>query len=59
MRDGKKFDAGENTGEVYDLVVVGAGVSGLAAAYFFRKKLPESKVLILDNCDDFRRPRQT
>jgi spermidine dehydrogenase len=28
-------------------------MSGLAAAYFFRKKLPESKVLILDNCDDF------
>ena len=53
LRDGKRFDAGEDTGESYDLVVVGAGLSGLAAAYFFRKKLPESKVLILDNCDDF------
>jgi spermidine dehydrogenase len=53
MRDGKRFDAGEDTKEVYDLVVVGAGMSGLAAAYYFRKKLPETKVLILDNCDDF------
>lgn len=53
MRDGKTFGVGEDTGEVYDLVVVGAGMSGLAAAYFFRKKLPETKVLILDNCDDF------
>jgi spermidine dehydrogenase len=53
MRDGKTFDAGEDTGEIYDLVVVGAGMSGLAAAYYFRKKLPETKVLILDNSDDF------
>ena len=29
--------APEKTGENYDLVVVGGGISGLAAAYFFRK----------------------
>lgn len=37
----------------YDLVVVGAGLSGLAAAHFYRKRNPDSRILILDNCDDF------
>ncbi len=37
----------------YDLVVVGAGVSGLAAAHFFRARNPDARVLILDNHDDF------
>ncbi len=42
-----------DTGEIYDLVVVGAGFSGMAAAFFFRNALgPENKVLILDNHDD-------
>jgi len=41
------------TGETYDLVVVGAGVSGLAAAYFYRREHPEARILILDNHDDF------
>lgn len=42
-----------NTGEVYDLVVVGAGVSGLSAAFFFQNALgPNQKILILDNHDD-------
>lgn len=42
--------AGESTGEVYDLVVVGGGLSGLASAYFFRKQAgPDAKILILDN----------
>ena len=54
MRDGKRWDTGDDTGESYDLVVVGAGMSGLAAAYFFRKKtVPNAKILILDNHDDF------
>jgi spermidine dehydrogenase len=43
----------QDTGEVYDLVVVGGGISGLAAAYFFRKHDPHARVLILDNHDDF------
>lgn len=39
--------------EDYDLVVVGAGLSGLAAAYFYRKRRPAARILILDNHDDF------
>jgi len=43
-----------DTREVYDLVVVGGGISGLSAAYFYRKQTgPKAKVLILDNHDDF------
>lgn len=41
------------TGERYDLVVVGAGISGLAAAYFYRKQSgPGARILLLDNHDD-------
>ena len=40
--------------ERYDLVVVGAGLSGLAAAYLYRQQAgPDRKILILDNHDDF------
>ena len=40
--------------EHYDLVVVGAGMSGLAAAHFYRKKMgPDARILLLDNHDDF------
>ena len=43
-----------DTGESYDLVVVGAGISGLSAAHFFQKTAGAgAKVLILDNHDDF------
>ena len=40
--------------EEYDLVVVGGGLSGLAAGYFYQKAHGrDKKVLILDNHDDF------
>ncbi len=40
--------------EHYDLVVVGAGMSGLAAASFYRKKMgADARILLLDNHDDF------
>ena len=40
--------------EHYDLVVVGAGISGLTAAYLYRQKHgADKKILILDNHDDF------
>ena len=39
--------------ENYDLVVVGGGISGLSAAWFYRKDHPDARVLVLDNHDDF------
>ncbi len=39
--------------ETYDLVVVGAGISGLAAAHFHRATCPGARILLLDNHDDF------
>jgi len=57
LRDGTFWEkAGKpvETGEEYDLVVVGGGISGLAAAYFYRKHAgPSARILILDNHDDF------
>jgi spermidine dehydrogenase len=39
--------------ERYDLVVVGAGISGLSSAYYYRRQNPDARILILDNHDDF------
>jgi spermidine dehydrogenase len=51
---GEKPDHYEALNEHYDLVVVGAGMSGLAAAWFYRKKMgPDARILLLDNHDDF------
>jgi spermidine dehydrogenase len=57
MRDGESADSfGEavDNGEKYDLVIVGGGISGLSAAYFYRQSAgKEARILILDNHDDF------
>ncbi|HTG30837.1 MAG TPA: NAD(P)-binding protein [Methylomirabilota bacterium] len=57
MRDGQSWnDLGKAAGtrENYDLVVVGGGISGLAAAYFYRQRAGKNaRILILDNHDDF------
>ena len=51
---GQKPATHRNLYEHYDLVIVGAGVSGLAAARFYQKRMgPDSKILLLDNHDDF------
>lgn len=53
LRDGAQWTA-EFDGETFDLVVVGGGLSGLSAAWFYRKAFGKSaRILILDNHDDF------
>jgi spermidine dehydrogenase len=50
---GQHWPAGPAS-EHYDLVVVGAGISGLAAAYLYRRDVnPDARILVLDNHDDF------
>ena len=40
--------------EEYDLIVVGGGISGLSAAFFYQQEHgKDKKVLVLDNHDDF------
>ena len=57
LRDGTFWDSAgtpEDTGESYDLVIVGGGISGLAAAHFYRKATGgKARILILENHDDF------
>jgi spermidine dehydrogenase len=57
LRDGTFWDSvgkPEDTGEAYDLIIVGGGISGLAAAHFYRKSAgAKARILILDNHDDF------
>jgi spermidine dehydrogenase len=43
-----------DTGEKYDLVIVGGGISGLASALFYRQaSRPNARILIIENHDDF------
>jgi spermidine dehydrogenase len=54
-REGKSFDiSGLVVEQSFDLVVVGGGISGLAAAWFYREQHgAAARILILENHDDF------
>ena len=53
LRDGQQPLAIADSGQHYDLVIVGGGISGLSAAWLFRQQRPTARILILDNHDDF------
>lgn len=56
LRDGESWkETGtlQSTNESFDLIIVGGGISGLSAAYFYREANPKARILILDNHDDF------
>jgi spermidine dehydrogenase len=57
LRDGTFWDTAgtpQDTGETFDLIIVGGGISGLSAAHFYRKVAgANARILILDNHDDF------
>lgn len=44
----KALAAAPDTGEVYDLVIVGTGFAGMASAYRYRKERPDDTVLLFD-----------
>jgi spermidine dehydrogenase len=53
-REGRRFSVDSTpVEERYDLVVVGGGISGLSAAWFYRRARPAARILVLDNLDDF------
>jgi spermidine dehydrogenase len=57
VRDGEFFTGLEEEtvlAETYDLIVVGAGISGLAAAFLYQQQAGrKARILLLDNHDDF------
>jgi spermidine dehydrogenase len=38
-----------DTGETYDLIIVGGGIAGLSAAHHFQRLYPSGRALLLDN----------
>jgi spermidine dehydrogenase len=54
VRDGRRYplDA-QPIAEHYDVVIIGAGIGGLASAHYLRRLKPTARILILDNHDEF------
>jgi spermidine dehydrogenase len=53
-REGKRFPEPVDLDESYDLIVVGAGISGLAAAHYYQQRFgAQARILLLENHDDF------
>ncbi|MEM1412138.1 MAG: FAD-dependent oxidoreductase [Pseudomonadota bacterium] len=53
-REGRSFKTAQPTGEAFDLVVVGGGISGLSAALYYQDRFGKNaRILILENHDDF------
>ena len=54
IRDGRRYDLGAaQVSEHYDVVVIGAGLGGLASANYLRRARPNARILILDNHHEF------
>ncbi|MDP9012324.1 MAG: NAD(P)-binding protein [Pseudomonadota bacterium] len=54
VRDGRRYEFGSQpASERYDVVVIGAGIGGLAAVHYLKKSRPKARILIIDNHDDF------
>jgi spermidine dehydrogenase len=57
LKDGTLWDGAGPlfaTHETYDVAVVGGGISGLAAAYYYRKAVgAKARIIVFDNHDDF------
>jgi spermidine dehydrogenase len=52
--EGRRPENPTDLDQAYDLVVVGGGISGLAAAHYYRKRFGDgARILVLDNHDDF------
>jgi spermidine dehydrogenase len=45
------IDVATDSGERYDLIVVGAGISGLAAAFLYRQQISGARILLVDSLD--------
>jgi spermidine dehydrogenase len=54
IRDGRRYQIdSQPITERYDVVIIGAGIGGLASAHYLRRLRPTARILILDNHDDF------
>ena len=53
-REGRSFPEPVDLDQHFDLVIVGAGISGLAAAHYYRQRFgADKRILLLENHDDF------